>query len=167
MCCTSCERHHGHSRLAWHDGHDGHDVITFTLMQVRRYIAAIVLFGVHLQQGMLPAAGPVCQLATAAGMVPAAGTAAGHHHGMVSDRVLADHARTTDVALAATGSAPGEHRHALAACPMATACAVGGALSSPIVVTIALLAIDVHRSVQAADWPVSLDIAPEPPPPRG
>ena len=29
------------------------------------------------------------------------------------------------------------------------------------------VAIDVHRPAHAADWPVSLDIAPEPPPPRG
>ena len=165
MLCAWCERQHDHARLAWHDRHD---VITFTPMQVRRYIAAIALSGLHLLQGILPAAGDACErLTTTAVIAPAAGTAVGHHHEMVSDQASPNHARTTRVALAAPAAAPGQHRHAPAACPMAMACTVVGVSSSPVAVTIAVVAIDVHRSVQTADWPVSLDIAPEPPPPRG
>jgi hypothetical protein len=50
---------------------------------------------------------------------------------------------------------------------MAMACTVVGVLSPAVVVSIVDVAIDVHRPVHAADWPVSLDLAPEPPPPRG
>ena len=137
-------------------------------MQVRRYIAAIALSGAHLLQGLLPAAGAACERLTITAVIaPAAGATAGHHHDMVSNQASPIHARTTNAALAAPASAPGQHRHAPAACPMAMSCTVGGVLSSRVAVTITVVAIDVHRSVQTADWPVSLDIAPEPPPPRG
>jgi hypothetical protein len=128
-------------------------------MRVSRHIAAIALFGVQLLQGVLPAAGAVCERQTAATPTPAQVSAAqppvatgSHHHH--------DAGGTHD-------AAPTEHPHAPAACPMAMACTVVGGVSSAVVVSTIDVAIDVHRPAHAADWPVSLDIAPEPPPPRG
>jgi len=128
-------------------------------MRVRRHIAAIALFGVQLLQGILPAAGAVCERQTAAtptaGLVsaaqPPAATGSHHHH---------DAGGTNE-------SDPAEHPHSPVACPMAMACTVVGVVSSAVEVSSVDVAIDVHRPVHAADWPVSLDIAPEPPPPRG
>lgn len=128
-------------------------------MRVSRHIAAIALFGVQLLQGLLPAAGAACerQLAAtpAAALVsdapPSSATGSHHHH----------EAAGTDE------SAPAEHSHTPAACPMAMACTVIGVVSPAIVVSIVDVAIDVHRPMHVANWPVSLDIAPEPPPPRG
>jgi len=128
-------------------------------MRVSRHIAAIALFGVQLLQGVLPAAGAVCERQTVATPTPAlasvavppAATGSHHHH----------------EAAAPHESAPAEHPHSPAACPMAMACTVVGVMSPAVVVSIVDVAIDVHRPVHAADWPVSLDIAPEPPPPRG
>ena len=131
-------------------------------MRVSRHIAAIALFGVQLLQGVLPAAGASCErpitratmtvLAGAAQGPTTATTAPAHHHHAVPDAPV---------------SAPAEHPHAPVACPMAMACTVVGVLSSAVEVSTVDVAIDVHRPVHAADWPVSLDIAPEPPPPRG
>jgi hypothetical protein len=131
-------------------------------MRVSRHVAAIALFGVQLLQGVLPAAGASCERPIAPAAMPMlAGTAHGpsatttapaHHHHAVPD---------------APESAPAEHPHAPAACPMAMACTVVGVLSSAVEVSTVDVAIDVHRPVHAADWPVSPDIAPEPPPPRG
>jgi hypothetical protein len=127
-------------------------------MKVSRQIAAIALFGVQLLQGVLPAAGAVCERQTAAIPTPAlvsdvqptAVTGSHHHHDAT-----------------APAPAPSEHPHSPAACPMAMACTVVGVVSSAVVVSTIDVAIDVHRPVHAADWPVSLDLAPEPPPPRG
>jgi hypothetical protein len=127
-------------------------------MRVSRHIAAIALFGVQLLQGVLPAAGAVCERQTVATPAPSlvsaaqppAATGAHHHH-----------------EAGASGPAPSEHPHTPAACPMAMACTVVGIVSPSVVVSIVDVAIDVHRPVHAADWPVSLDVAPEPPPPRG
>ena len=131
-------------------------------MRVSRHVAAIALFGVQLLQGVLPAAGAACErpitsaampmLAGAAQGPAAASTAPAHHHHGVPDAPV---------------SAPAEHTHGPAACPMAMACTVVGVMSPVVVVSIVDVAIDVHRPVHAADWPVSPDIAPEPPPPRG
>lgn len=128
-------------------------------MRVSRHIAAIALFGVLLLQGVLPAAGAVCERQAAAAPTPAlvsaaqppAATGSHHHHD----------------AAAPHESAPTEHPQAPTACPMAMACTVVGVVSSAVVVSTIDVAIDVHRPIHAADWPVSLDIAPEPPPPRG
>jgi len=127
-------------------------------MRVCRHIAAIALFGVQLLQGVLPAAGAVCERQMVATPTPALESAAqppaatgSHHHHHAS----------------APGPAPSEHPHTPVACPMAMACTVVGVVSSAVVVSTIDVAIDVHRPVHAADWPVSLDIAPEPPPPRG
>ena len=128
-------------------------------MRVSRHIAAIALFGVKLLQGVLPAAGAVCERQAAAAPTPAlvsaaqppAATGSHHHHD----------------AAAPHESAPTEHPQAPTACPMAMACTVVGVVSSAVVVSTIDVAIDVHRPIHAADWPVSLDIAPEPPPPRG
>ena len=130
-------------------------------MRVSRHIAAIALFGVQLLQGVLPAAGAACERQAAASPTPAlvsdvqptAVTVSHHHHG------------ATDTT--APAPAPAEHPHTPAACPMAMACAVVGVMSPAVVVSIVDVAIDVHRPVHAAVSPVSLDIAPEPPPPRG
>jgi hypothetical protein len=131
-------------------------------MRVSRHIAAIALFGVQLLQGVLPAAGASCERPIASAAMPMlAGTAHGpaatttaptHHHHAAPDAPV---------------SAPAEHPHAPAACPMAMACTVVGVLNSAVEVSTVDVAVDVHRPTQAADWPVSLDIAPEPPPPRG
>lgn len=128
-------------------------------MRVSRHIAAIALFGVQLLQGVLPAAGAACERQTAAtptpalvsDVQPAAVTGSHHHH----DAAGIDE------------SAPAEHPHTPADCPMAMACTVVGVVSSTVVVSTVDVAIDVHRPVHAAVSPVSLDIAPEPPPPRG
>ena len=128
-------------------------------MRVSRHIAAIALFGVQLRQGVLPAAGAVCEREAAAPPTPAlvraaqppAATGSHHHHDAAPPHE----------------SAPAEHPQAPTACPMAMACTVVGVLSPAVVVSIVDVAIDVHRPVHAADWPVSLDLAPEPPPPRG
>ena len=128
-------------------------------MRVSRQIAAIALFSVQLLQGVLPAAGAVCEREAAAPPTPAlvraaqppAATGSPHHHDAAPPHE----------------SAPAEHPQAPTACPMAMACTVVGVLSPAVVVSIVDVAIDVHRPVHAADWPVSLDLAPEPPPPRG
>ncbi|MEN9592859.1 MAG: hypothetical protein RJA21_1333 [Gemmatimonadota bacterium] len=128
-------------------------------MRVSRHIAAIALFGVQLLQGVLPAAGAVCERQAAAAPTaalvsaaqPPAATGSHHHHEAAPPHE----------------SAPAEHPQAPTACPMAMACTVVGVLSSAVVVSIVDVAIDVHRPVHAADWPVSLDLAPETPPPRG
>jgi len=129
------------------------------LMRVSRHIAAIALFGVQLLQGVLPAAGAVCERQAAAAPTPAlvsaeqppAATGSHHHH----------------EAAAPHESAPAEHPQAPTACPMSMACTVVGVVSSAIVVSTIDVAIDVHRPIHVADWPMSLDLAPEPPPPRG
>lgn len=128
-------------------------------MRVSRHIAAIALFGVQLLQGVLPAAGAVCEREAAAPPTPAlvraaqppAATGSHHHHDAAPPHE----------------SAPAEHPQAPTACPMAMACTVVGVLSPAVVVSIVDVAIDVHRPIHVADWPVSLDLAPEPPPPRG
>ena len=128
-------------------------------MRVSRQFAAIALFGVQLLQGVLPAAGAVCEREAAAPPTPAlvraaqppAATGSHHHHDAAPPHE----------------SAPAEHPQAPTACSMAMACTVVGVLSPAVVVSIVDVAIDVHRPVHAADWPVSLDLAPEPPPPRG
>ena len=126
-------------------------------MRVSRQIAAIALFSVQLLQGVLPAAGAMCEWQTAAIPTPALASdvqptaAAGSHHHHDAE---------------APAPAPSEHPHSPAACPMAMACTVIGVMSPAVVVAIVDVAIDVHRPVYAADWPVSLDLAPEPPPPR-
>ena len=128
-------------------------------MRVSRHIAAIALFGVQLLQGVLPAAGALCERQAAAAPTaalvsaaqPPAATGSHHHHEAAPPHE----------------SAPAEHPQAPTACPMSMACTVVGVLSPAVVVSIVDVAIDVHRPVHAADWPVSLDLAPEPPPPRG
>lgn len=128
-------------------------------MRVSRHIAAIALFGVQLLQGVLPAAGAVCERQAAAPPTPAlvsaeqppAATGSHHHHDAAPPHE----------------SAPAEHPQAPTACSMAMACTVVGVLSPAVVVSIVDVAIDVHRPIHVADWPVSLDLAPEPPPPRG
>ncbi len=127
-------------------------------MRVSRHIAAIALFGVQLLQGVLPAAGAVCERQMAAIPTPAlvsdvpptAVTGSHHHHDAT-----------------APAPAPSEHPHWPAACPMAMACTAVGVVSSAVVVSSIDVAIDVHRPMHVAGSPVSLDIAPEPPPPRG
>jgi hypothetical protein len=50
---------------------------------------------------------------------------------------------------------------------MAMACAVTGIVSLAVAVSTVDVDIDVHRPMHVADRPISLDVAPEPPPPRG
>jgi len=130
-------------------------------MRVSRHIAAIALFGVQLLQGLLPAAGAACERQTAATPTPA----------LVSDvpptAVIDSHHHHDATDTTAPAPAPSEHPHTPVACPMAMACTVVGVVSSTVVVSTVDVAIDVHRPVHAADSPVSLDIAPETPPPRG
>lgn len=113
-------------------------------MELRRRIAAIALFGVQLLQGVLPAAGAACEPTAAVVASVTATTSAPHHHGQ-----------------------PAEHPHAPAACPMAMACAVAGVMSEAVAVSTVEVTIDVHRPRHVTAWPASLDVAPEPPPPRG
>ena len=127
-------------------------------MRVSRHIAAIALFGVQLLQGVLPAAGAACERQTMAtptpalvsGAQPPAASGAHHHHDT-----------------SAPAPAPSEHPQTPAACPMAMACTVVGVVIPAVMVSIVDVAIDVHRPLHVAGSPVSLDIAPEPPPPRG
>ncbi len=138
-------------------------------MDVRRRIAAIALFGVQLLQGVFPAVGAVCELQTSTVTAPAtvsttASASAHHDHGASADHTPSPSA---DVSTGAPVSAPVHHPHAPVACPMAMACTVVGVMGSAVAVSTVDVAIDVHRPVHVADWPVSLDIAPEPPPPRG
>jgi hypothetical protein len=131
-------------------------------MRVRRHLAAAVLFGVQLLQGILPAAGASCErpmAQVAVSVAEGAGAAAATHHAATTHY---HHAQPS-----APASAPAEQPHDVAVCPMAMACAAVGVASSAVVVSTVDVAIDVHRPVRAADWPVSFDLAPEPPPPRG
>ena len=131
-------------------------------MRVSRHIAAVVLFGVQLLQGILPAAGASCErpiVQVAVSGAEGAGAAAATHHAAPTH-----HHHATPSAPAST---PAEQPHELVVCPMAMACAAVGVASSAVVVSTVDVAIDVHRPVRAADWPVSFDLAPEPPPPRG
>lgn len=125
-------------------------------MDVRRHVAAIALFAVQLLQGVLPAVGASCErqvvAASTASVVDA--VAAHHHHGAPVDP------DGTPV------PAPAQ-QHAPVACPMAMACTVTGVMTSAVAVSTVDVDIDVHRPLHVADWPISLDIAPEPPPPRG
>lgn len=142
-------------------------------MEVLRHIAALALFGAHLLQGILPAAGatcasqPVAAPLMIAAPVPADVPPAVHQHHAAADHATPDRAQTSGGSAAIPTSTPDQHSHSPAACPMAMACTVVGVLSSSVAVSIVDVAIDVHRPVHAADWPVSPDIAPEPPPPRG
>ncbi len=128
-------------------------------MRVSRHIAAIALFGVQLLQGVLPAAGAICERQTAATPTPAlasvavppAATGSHHHHDAGGPQ----------------SSAPAQHPQAPTACPMAMACTVVGVVSSAVVVSTIDVTVAVHRPVHVADWPVSLDVATEPPPTRG
>lgn len=132
-------------------------MVTFLAMEVRRHIAALALFGVHLLQGILPAAGAACdRQSPVAVRAPVTVAPAAHHHRLVPD-----------VSIALPASAPVEHDHTPAACPMAMTCSVVGVLSGSVAVSTVDVTVDVHRPVQVAAWPVSTVIAPEPPPPRG
>lgn len=136
-------------------------------MGVRRHIAALVLFGVQLLQGVLPAAGAACDRptapASAAVVSGAAPSGHEHHHAMAMPAQEPLAGGTSN----APDSAPAPHPHAPAACPMAMACAAVGVVSLAVAVSTVDVAIDEHRPVHVANWPVSLDVAPEPPPPRG
>ncbi|WP_411282147.1 hypothetical protein [Gemmatimonas sp.] len=131
-------------------------------MGVRQRIVAIALFGVQLLQGMLPAAGAACERETTAATTAAIAATAPdvpsvHHH----------HRAPADPSSGTPTSEPVQHPHAPASCPMAMACTISGVLSSTVAVSTVDVDVDVHRSVHVAEWPVSLDIAPEPRPPRG
>ncbi len=134
-------------------------------MGFSRRIAALALFGVQLLQGVLPAAGANCDLANAAEAAlssPPAAMIAVHHHGASAVSHPAP-----DVTTNRPAPTPDQRPHAPAACPMAMACAVVGIVSSAVIISTLDVAVDVYRPRHVADWPVSLDIAPEPPPPRG
>jgi hypothetical protein len=131
-------------------------------MRVRRHLAAVVLFGVQLLQGILPAAGASCEqpmAQVAMSVAEHAGPTSATHHAAQAHH---HHAQPDTPA-----SAPAGQPHDVAVCPMAMACAAVGMASSAVVVSTVDVAVDVHRPVRAADWPVSFDLAPEPPPPRG
>ncbi len=138
-------------------------------MDVRRRIAAIALFGVQLLQGVLPAAGAACER-TAVADAPAriATTADPHQHHAAEVNELSPSAPMANAHAShqAPQPVPVQHSHAPAACPMAMACTVVGVMSAAVAVSTVDVAVDVHRPRHVADWPVSLDIAPEPPPPR-
>jgi len=124
-----------------------HTSITFHSMDVRRRIAALALFGVQLLQGVLPAAGAACERPAVV-------------------ETIARVSQSTDPHQHHDTPMPVEHSHAPAACPMAMACTVVGVMGLVVAVTTVDVDVDVHRPLHVADWPVSLDIAPEPPPPR-
>jgi len=137
-------------------------------MDVRRRIAAIALFGVQLLQGVFPAAGAACERPTDPVSAPATVMiTAHHHHGASTDHAPANFAPpAAGVMTDAPMSAPVQRLHGPAACPMAMACTVVGVMSSAVAVATVDVVIDVHRPVHVAEWPVSLDVAPEPRPPR-
>ncbi len=130
-------------------------------MWVRRRIAALALFGVQLLQGVLPAAGAVCEIPPVGAPTSATAIAdavtAHHHHGAVPAPASGRSADTPT---------PAPHQTDPAACPMAMACTVAGVMSVAVAVSTIDVDIAVHRSMHVADWPISLDVAPETPPPR-
>lgn len=138
-------------------------------MDVRRRIAAIALFGVQLLQGVLPAAGAACERIAVADAPARIATTADphqHHAAAVSEASSPAPIGNAHANHQAPQPVPGQHSHAPAACPMAMACTVVGVMSAAVAVTTVDVAVDVHRPLHVSDWPVSLDVAPEPPPPR-
>ncbi|WP_309670653.1 hypothetical protein [Gemmatimonas sp.] len=146
-------------------------------MDVRRRIAALALFGVQLLQGVLPAAGAACErtaildaparVATIADLHQHHAAQHAAHAAAVNEASAPGTAGNEHTAHPAPRPVPAQHSHAPAACPMAMACTVVGVMSAAVAATTVDVAVDVHRPLHVADWPVSLDIAPEPPPPRG
>ncbi|QJR37829.1 hypothetical protein [Gemmatimonas groenlandica] len=139
-------------------------------MDVRRRIAALALFGVQLLQGVLPATGADCERAVVSKKTVGVAAPADlhrHHVSAVSEASSAAPVANEHAADPAPQPVPVQHSHAPAACPMAMACTVVGVMSAAVAVNTVDVAVDVHRPVHVTDWPVSLDIAPEPPPPRG
>lgn len=140
-------------------------------MWVHRRLAALALFGVQLLQGTLPAAGGVC-----ADAAPATAHEAGavtvvvappHHGHAGAPQDAAAHAamNASDTPAPADSSSPA-HPHESTTCPMAMACAVAGLMSTAVAVELHEVLVTTDRSERIADRLVSVDVTPEPPPPR-
>jgi hypothetical protein len=143
-------------------------------MWVHRRLAALALFGVQLLQGTLPAVGGACVDAPSAsgrdvvatapaptGVMPTATAHHGHH--------AAATATSAPTAAPTGSSAPTDtpaHPHESTTCPMAMACAVAGLMSTAVAVELHDVLMVTDRSETVADRLVSVDVTPEPPPPR-
>jgi hypothetical protein len=143
-------------------------------MWVHRRLAALALFGIQLLQGTLPAVGGACVDAPSAsggdvvatapaptGVMPTATAHHGHH--------AAANATSTPAAAPTESSAPTDtpaHPHESTSCPMAMACAVAGLMSTAVAVELHEVLVTTDRSEPIADRLVSVDVTPEPPPPR-
>ena len=148
-------------------------------MWVHRRLAALALFGIQLLQGTLPAVGGACVDAPSAsggdvvatapaptgvmptGVMPTATAHHGHH--------AAANATSAPTAAPTESSAPTDtpaHPHESTSCPMAMACAVAGLMSTAVAVELHEVLVTTDRSEPIADRLVSVDVTPEPPPPR-
>jgi hypothetical protein len=134
-------------------------------MWVFRQLAAVTLIAVQLLQGVLPAVGDCATMRQASGGAAVAESAAaepGHAHHTVRAAVAptpGDDARPHD-------HEPGDQSHTPADCAMAMMCANAGVVSRMVVETLPDGPIRAHRTEHPADRPASLDLSPEPPPPR-
>ena len=148
-------------------------------MWVHRRLAALALFGVQLLQGTLPAVGGACVDAPSAsggdvvatapaptGVMPTdvMPTATGHHGHHAAANATSAPAATSSESSAPTDSPA--HPHESITCPMAMACAVVGLMSTAVAVELHEVLVTTDRSERIADRLVSVDVTPEPPPPR-
>jgi hypothetical protein len=80
---------------------------------------------------------------------------------------MAAHAamQTSDTPSPTDAPAPA-HPHESATCPMAMACAVAALMSEPVAVELHDIPVPTASSEHSADRLVSVDVTPEPPPPR-
>lgn len=135
-------------------------------MWVHRRLAALALFGVQLLQGTLPAVGGACVDAAPATGHQASAVAtvvapAHHGHDMAAHAAM----QTSDTPSPTDAPAPA-HPHESATCPMAMACAVAGLMSTAVAVELHEVLVTTDRTERIADRLVSVDVTPEPPPPR-
>ena len=135
-------------------------------MWVHRRLAALALFGVQLLQGTLPAVGGACVDAAPATGHQASAVAtvvapAHHGHDMAAHAAM----QTSDTPSPTDAPDPA-HPHESATCPMAMACAVAALMSEPVAVELHDKPVPTASSEHSADRLVSVDVTPEPPPPR-
>lgn len=160
-------------------------------MWVRRQIAALTLITAQLLQGVLPASGALC---TSSGMSESARIVLEHlseqhsersgarsgfdsshgpnaHSAATHEPVGASHASQSHAGESHESNRQkseqhGSSTHTPASCPMAMMCAISGVVIRAESVPELDRTIDAPRTANNDDWPSSLDITPEPPPPR-
>ncbi len=136
-------------------------------MWVRRQLAAIALISAQLFQGLLPATGAVCASVDATAVSADAGAPVAETGSQALQSHQAHQHHQPPVTQPIEQNAdPADDTPATVNCPMAMMCAVAGVASRTTSVSLIDVTIDTHRPEHPADWPDSLDICPEPPPPR-